>query len=198
VFIRYGNAAEARKLLLGGGYFGGGDASEWPVILREAAEQEPPVAFAAFGCCLKYLQRLLLDRQLIPHAHFSAWRASDDPGVDHGEGSATQLMVDGKTLENLEVFANTTDGSDKGTLFSVLDRTATAFGKRELRKWLCAPLCRLSDIIERQDAVAALLSAPDVREALGGALKQLPDLERLIARVHSSSIDQVGGAPASA
>lgn len=105
--------------------------------------------------------------------------------------------MDGKTLENLEVFSNTTDGSDKGTLFSVLDRTATAFGKRELRKWLCAPLCRLSDIMERQDAVAALLGAPDVREALGCALKKLPDLERLIARVHSFSVEQVGSVPTS-
>mmetsp|Transcript_24262 Transcript_24262/g.76017 ORF Transcript_24262/g.76017 Transcript_24262/m.76017 type:complete len:583 (-) Transcript_24262:1559-3307(-) len=44
--------------------------------------------------------------------------------------------------------------------------------------------------MERQDAVAALLGAPDVREALGCALKKLPDLERLIARVHSFSVEQ--------
>ena len=190
--FRYGCAAEARTLLGAANYFGhaGGSEEGWPTVLREAASLAPPAAFAAFGGCLKYLQRLLLDRQLLPHAQFSTWRASDE-GVDE---DAPTLVVDGKTLQNLEVFSNSLDGSDKGTLFAVLDRTATAFGKRELRKWICAPSARLDEICERQEAVAALLAAPDVREVLGAALAKLPDLERLLARVHSFSVEQASNA----
>ena len=60
-------------------------------------------------------------------------------------------MVDGKTLQNLEVFANSTDGGTKGTLFAAIDRTCTPFGKRELRRWVCAPPQRVEDVVERQE-----------------------------------------------
>ena len=96
---------------------------------------------------MRYLQRTLLDKQLLPRAEFAQWFPTDG---EAGEGAAT-LVVDGKTLQNLEVFANSTDGGTKGTLFAAIDRTCTPFGKRELRRWVCAPPQRVEDVVERQE-----------------------------------------------
>ena len=192
---RFGNASDAQEQLRARNYFGSSDAEDipsWPRVLLDAAGMTPPAALAAFGGCLKYLQRLLLDRQLLPHAHFAAWQPCDGK---NGYGDVEKLVIDGRTLENLEVFANTSDGSDKGTLVSILDQTSTAFGKRALRQWLCAPSFLSRDIGERQDAVATLIAFPEVSEALAKTFGKLPDLERLLARIHSFSVDQVRVAP---
>ena len=48
------------------------------------------------------------------------------------------LELDGPSLDNLEVFRNSTPSRGKeGTLFNVLDRCYTAFGRRRLRQWCC-------------------------------------------------------------
>ena len=50
------------------------------------------------------------------------------------------MHVSGRTMENLELIANQTDGKETGSLVWVMDRTRTQFGKRLLRKWICKPL----------------------------------------------------------
>ena len=39
-------------------------------------------------------------------------------------------VLDGVTVKNLELVANTADGGTKGTLLGTLDTCSTAFGKR--------------------------------------------------------------------
>ena len=48
----------------------------------------------------------------------------------------------------------------------------------------CAPPRRIEDIEARQQSVAALMEHGEVRDELRPVLKKLPDLERLLARVH--------------
>ena len=73
-------------------------------------------------------------------------------------------------------------------LFSILDRCSTSFGKRTLRRWLCAPPRLIEDIQARQGMVSALIERPELRNSLIKSLKKLPDLERLLARVHAFSL----------
>ena len=40
-------------------------------------------------------------------------------------------------------------GSPEGTLLERVDHTVTPFGKRLLKQWLCAPLCKIQDINDR-------------------------------------------------
>jgi len=40
-----------------------------------------------------------------------------------------------------------------GSLFSWLDHTVTKFGKRLLRRWLCAPLLNVEAIKDRLNAI---------------------------------------------
>jgi DNA mismatch repair protein MSH6 len=100
---------------------------------------------------------------------------------------AGTLILDGQTLENLEIFQNSYDGTDKGTLFSLLNRCVTAFGKRLFRQWVCHPLRSADAINKRLDAVDDFNSILGVMEEISESLKRLPDLERLLSRIHAES-----------
>jgi len=83
-----------------------------------------------------------------------------------------------RTLELLEA----SDGSTRSSLFGVMDATVTPLGARLLRQWLLQPLLDTGAIRARQDAVAALMDAPETRAALRRLLKPVGDLARLTSR----------------
>ena len=83
-----------------------------------------------------------------------------------------------RTLELLE----SSDGTVRNSLFGVLDETVTPMGARLLRQWLLQPLLDRESIVARQDAVAVLVEAPDVRDGLRRLLKPIGDLARLTSR----------------
>lgn len=89
------------------------------------------------------------------------------------------------TLRNLDVLVNSSTGTTTGSLLERLNRCNTAFGQRMLRHWLCAPLCQQEAIDDRLDAVEYLLSNTAAIEEVGKILKSLPDLERLVNKIHS-------------
>jgi DNA mismatch repair protein MSH6 len=60
-------------------YFKGGEAA-WPAPLREAAAMKPPLALGAYGACVGYLKRLLLDKQLVPLGSMAKWQPTDEVG----------------------------------------------------------------------------------------------------------------------
>jgi DNA mismatch repair protein MutS len=83
-----------------------------------------------------------------------------------------------RTLELLEA----SDGSTRSSLFGVLDETVTPMGARLLRQWLLQPLLDAEAIAARQDAIAALVDAPDTRAAVRRLLRPVGDLARLTSR----------------
>jgi DNA mismatch repair protein MSH6 len=146
----------------------------WPPVLREAREQE--LVMSAFGALLQYLRVLKIERDLITCGNFQWY----DP-----IRKATTLVLDGQSLINLEIFANSFDGSSEGTLFAMLNRCITPFGKRLLRQWVCHPLADAQKINARLDAVDALNADSTIMDNFSTSLSKLPDLERLISRVHA-------------
>ena len=86
-------------------------------------------------------------RRLYHHRrrHLTSSQPSLRPSVQ-----ARSLVLDSKAIDNLELFANSSDHGADGTLFKVLDKTASPFGKRLLRRWVCAPLRAVDEISERQ------------------------------------------------
>lgn len=82
---------------------------------------------------------------------------------------------------------NSYDGGSEGTLFLLLNRCITAFGKRMFKQWLCHPLSGANEINARLDAVDALNADSGFRDAFVSRLSKLPDLERLISRIHAGS-----------
>ena len=93
------------------------------------------------------------------------------------------MILDSTTLRNLEIFRNLIDGSRKGTLFEVLDKTVTAMGSRLLKKWIERPLLDINEIELRLDAVEELKEKSFVRLSLREILREVADLERIISRV---------------
>ncbi|CEL10743.1 Putative Mismatch repair ATPase MSH6 [Aspergillus calidoustus] len=148
----------------------------WPEALRQARDKE--LVMSAFGAMVQYLRLLKIERDLITIGNFSWY----DPIK-----KASSLVLDGQTLINMEIFANSFDGSIDGTLFQLLNRCITPFGKRMFKQWVCHPLVDAKKINARLDAVDALNADPSVRDQFSSQLTKMPDLERLISRIHAAS-----------
>jgi DNA mismatch repair protein MutS len=91
------------------------------------------------------------------------------------------LVLDENTRRNLELTSGN-DGTRRGSLLSVIDRTETPMGARRLRQWLFYPLLDVAAIRARQAGVQALVENYRLREDLKRALHNVQDLERLAAR----------------
>jgi DNA mismatch repair protein MutS len=96
--------------------------------------------------------------------------------------SGEVLVIDRASLANLEI-ERSADGARRGSLVDILDHSRTRMGSRRLHDWLVSPSVDLEEIGERHRAVAELVDRPELLEDLRQALENLPDLERLAARV---------------
>src|SRR5664280_2160530 len=115
-------------------------------------------------------------------------RATQHADCDHvrslrSEAPDDGLVVDAMTAGHLELFRSARDGGPKGTVFSLLDRTGTSFGARALRRLLERPLGRRAGIEARLDGVEELQEDAARLESLASALREIPDLPRLLARL---------------
>lgn len=97
--------------------------------------------------------------------------------------SSEYMLLDGATKRNLELTSTLQDGSNDGTLVSILDQTVTAMGGRLLRKWIMRPLRKTKTILQRLDAVTLLLENHTKRQQLREVMNEIGDLERLISRI---------------
>lgn len=95
--------------------------------------------------------------------------------------SDRQMHVSVGALRDLDVLDPSSPGGP--TLLEVLDRTQTPMGARLLRSWLVSPLMDLSELTVRQRAVERLHDDSGLSGSLRLALEDIPDLERLIARL---------------
>jgi DNA mismatch repair protein MutS len=91
------------------------------------------------------------------------------------------MVLDATAVETLQLL-ETRDGDVRSSLIGVIDETCTPMGARLLRQWLLRPLLEPSAIVERQDAVAALVEASAVRAQVRKSLAKIGDLERLTSR----------------
>jgi len=97
------------------------------------------------------------------------------------------MVLDSTTLRNLEIFRNLIDGSKRGTLIEVLDKTVTAMGSRLLKKWLQRPLLDINEIESRLDAVEELKEKAFLRQSIREILKDVYDLDRIVSRINFKS-----------
>ena len=76
---QFWGADDAARELGKENYFEGGEDA-WPAPLREAAAMKPPLALGAYGACVGYLKRLLLDKELVPLGSMAKWQPTDEVG----------------------------------------------------------------------------------------------------------------------
>ncbi|MCW4345760.1 MAG: DNA mismatch repair protein MutS [Candidatus Thiodiazotropha endolucinida] len=130
--------------------------------------QEQPLAVAAAGCLLQYVE----ETQFGALPHIRGMR------VEHRNQS---VIIDAATRRNLEL-VHSLSNQPQHTLAGIMDRTVTAMGSRMLRRWISQPLRHREAVAERHATIEALLASRlyhELREILQG----IGDIERILARV---------------
>lgn len=93
------------------------------------------------------------------------------------------MNIDVATRRNLELSETMRTKDKKGSLLWVLDKTKTPMGKRMIRNVIERPLVNPVKIQARQNAVDELCSDAIMRDDIIHALREISDIERLIARI---------------
>lgn len=130
--------------------------------------QDQPLAVAAAGCLLQYVEETQFGALL----HIRGMR------VEHRDQS---VIIDAATRRNLEL-VHSLSNQPQHTLAGIMDRTVTAMGSRMLRRWISQPLRHREAVAERHATIEALLASRlyhELREILQG----IGDIERILARV---------------
>ncbi len=129
-----------------------------------------PLAIRAAGAVLAYLQETQkgLLRQL---TSLETYFVSE------------YMTLDPHTRRNLELFESGRNGTVKGSLLWVLDRTRSPMGGRLIRRWIGQPLLDIGILQRRQEIIGELLSDTLLQARLAEGLKKTSDIERLINRV---------------
>ena len=99
------------------------------------------------------------------------------------------MELDLDARRNLELAETLRAKDKKGTLLWVLDKTRTPMGGRLLRSWLEKPLLDAGEIISRQNAVEELVNDTVGRGELTEALKYVTDLERVMTRIVTGTVN---------
>ncbi len=135
-----------------------------------------PNAVMAAGALLKQL--LLVQKNDLKHIRQLQYYAT---------GLFMELDIDAR--RNLELTETLRTKEKKGSLLWVLDKTHTAMGGRLLRSWLEKPLLDPVQIGRRHSAVEELVNSTVARGELQEALKGVTDLERVMTRIVTGSVN---------
>ncbi|KAI1894508.1 hypothetical protein AGOR_G00116520 [Albula goreensis] len=196
---QFWEAAKTLKVLAEEDYFK--ESEGLPAVLKGMTSESDSLgltpgegyelALSALGACIFYLKKCLVDQELLSMANFEEYLPVDVE-LEQADGASSffaqtrqRMVLDGVTLANLEVLQNSSTGGMEGTLLERLDSCCTPFGRRLLKQWLCAPLCNPASISDRLDALEDLMGAPGPASEVTELLKKLPDLERLLSKIHS-------------
>ncbi|KAM3962106.1 DNA mismatch repair protein Msh6 [Aphomia sociella] len=178
-------------------YYRTNSDGDWPVGIKpflhegDALGLTPApdcfLAIKALGGCVSYLTDCLLDIQILGMSQFTTYAPpdvlnrtlSEDNKVENRWEGGTTMILDSITLRNLRIV------QDAGCLYDKLNFCSTPMGKRWLYQWVCAPSSNVVVIKERQEAVKALFEDQELCQDAKNILTTLPDLERLLAKVHA-------------
>ncbi len=129
-----------------------------------------PIGKVAAGALLLYLK----DTQKSDLSHLTHLTPYTD---------GKYMLLDSATRRNLELTETIRDKQKRGSLLWVLDKTKTAMGARQLKKYIEQPLLSVDEIIKRQDAIEDMLSSVIDTEEIREYLLKIYDLERLITKI---------------
>jgi DNA mismatch repair protein MutS len=129
---------------------------------------DKPLGLAAAGCLFQYVKEC--QRSALPHIRAIIC-----------ESAATGVILDAATRRNLELTTNLSGGVEN-TLAAILDKSATPMGSRLLKRWIHFPLRDVKVLENRHNTIADLLNN-ELTFDLFTLLKQLGDIERIVARI---------------
>ena len=96
------------------------------------------------------------------------------------------VWLDKFTIRNLELLYPTNESGH--TLCEVIDRTLSPMGARLLKRWITLPLKDVRRINDRLDVADYFYRNQDITKELGSHIRQVGDMERIIARMAAGRI----------
>jgi len=134
--------------------------------------RDKPYAVSALGGLLNYLQE------------------TDSSIVDSIRNPNTYsindfMILDQSTRRNLELTETLRGTDENGSLLSIIDRTITPMGKRQIYRWINQPLTNAESINRRLDAVEFFFNDGLLRIELQNIIKNFSDIERIINRMNT-------------
>lgn len=104
---------------------------------------------------------------------------------------SNSMILSPNLLKNLEIFENSSDFSQKGSLFWLLNHTNTKFGERLLIKWILNPLINKDLIEDRLNAIEDLSKEFNhFFDCLKNKIVGI-DLEKLLIKIYYNKISTV-------
>lgn len=97
------------------------------------------------------------------------------------------MRLDLSTRNNLEIMQSNREKTKKGSLLWVMDKTTTAMGARNFKKWIEKPLLNKEEIDKRLDSIELIFENMYIRDEIIESLKKVHDLERIISRIAKDS-----------
>jgi DNA mismatch repair protein MutS len=135
--------------------------------------------FSAISCANALIE-YLAETQKITLSHINKISVSKNNAF---------MFLDVSTRRNLELISTMREGSEKGSLLWVLDKTKTSMGARALKLWISQPLQSKKDIEFRLNGVESLVNNNAQRKNIREKLTKVYDLERLATRIAYQTID---------
>ncbi|HZO75093.1 MAG TPA: DNA mismatch repair protein MutS [Ktedonobacteraceae bacterium] len=135
---------------------------------------QAPQAIAAAGAIIAYLEKMN-SALLALLTSLRSYRTT------------SYMVLDAHTQRNLELLQGSRSGTLMGSLLSVLDRTVTPMGARQMRRTITQPLLDLSQLDARLAGVEEFYESPALRSRLTLHLQELGDMERIAGRVRYGS-----------
>lgn len=155
-------------------------------VLQQTSLPAFELAVSSLGGIIQYLEKALIADDILSLNLFEVYNPLENSSTKLSQ----TLILDSVTMKNLEVLLNLR-GEESSTLFKIINKCSTPFGKRLLRNWLCLPLCNQREELElRQEAVRELAENEVIQLKVASwtsVLAKLPDLERLLTTIHSAS-----------
>ena len=90
---------------------------------------------------IAFLEDALIAQKTISTAQFIYY----EPESGNIENTLEYMVLDSQCLQHLEIIESAS-GTKEGSLFNYLDHCKTPFGKRQLQRWLMAPLMNIDKI----------------------------------------------------
>ncbi len=97
------------------------------------------------------------------------------------------LLIDSGTRKNLELTETLREKGKFGSLLWAIDNTRTNMGARLLKTWLCQPLRKVEDILQRQKYISELVEKADLRAQMASTLEKIYDIQRLSTKISNGS-----------
>ncbi|MEI6806608.1 MAG: hypothetical protein WCK49_08925, partial [Myxococcaceae bacterium] len=153
----------------------GGD--QWPTGLLEQLEQ---VANQTKSCRFEFFTKSCKASELIiDYVQETQGGALSFLSEPKPYSIDSELIIDAVSREHLDIPG----------LFSLLNKTCTAMGARQLNRWLNAPSTNLAEIETRQNKTTELFEQAGRRKSLRDTLRHLYDLERLTVKVATGRLN---------